>query len=205
MSMMHNILPFTGQLLLVAVLLTLMTGSLVKNRRQRLFVVAVLLVTGLFLPVYGLSFAQWLRSVVGDLSVFTLVIFANILAHRLFGHKLLESATCNRLLQGIAVVGVVFYPLALGVSAFDPYQLGYAPLLMPALLCLASVIAWLKDKRGFAIIVLLPLIAFNLRMLESTNLWNYLLDPILLVYAMVQILVRIKFIRSPGKVEKILS
>lgn len=193
MSLMHSVLPFLAQLLLVAVLLTLMTGRLVKNRRRRLLVVAVLLVPGLFLPLYGLSFAQWLRSVIGDLSVLTVLIFSNILAQRLFDHKLLASAARNSLLQVIALIGVVFYPLALGVSVFDPYRLGYSPLLMSALLCLASVIAWLRAKRGIAVILLLPLIAFNLHLLESANLWDYLLDPILLVYALVQTLGSGKF------------
>jgi hypothetical protein len=201
MSLLQNALPFVSQLLLVAVLLTLLTGRLVKNSRQHLFIVAVLLLAGLFLPVYGLSFAQWLRSVLGDLSVFSLVIFANILAQRLFAHQLLAQASRNNLLRGIALTGVVFYPFALGVSAFDPYRLGYSPLLLAALLCVASVIAWLRAERGFAMVLLLPLIAFNLQLLESTNLWNYLLDPVVLVYALVQILLlpilaRSKVVRS---------
>jgi len=196
MSTMLNILPFVGQVLLLAVLLTVLLGMFVKDSRQRMVVVAVLLASGLFLPMHGLSIAQWLRSALGDLSIITLVMFSNILAQRLFNYKLLASATRNNLLLGVALVGVVFYPLALGVSEFDPYQLGYAPVLMSALLCLASIIAWLTAMRGLAIILLLPLFAFNLHLLESYNLWDYLLDPILLVYAVVQVLLNSRFVRS---------
>jgi len=186
MSILHNALPYLGQVLLVAVLLTLMSGSLVKDKRLHRVSVAVLLLLGMFVPVYGLTFAQWLRSVVGDLSVFTLLIFANILAQRLWNKNILPTATRNMLLWGVALVGVVFYPLALGVSEFDPYRSGYAPVLMTVLLCLVSIFAWLSAYRGLAVILLLPLIAFNLQLLESTNLWDYLLDPILWVYAVVQ-------------------
>lgn len=196
MSSMLNMLPYVGQVLLLAVLITVMLGRFVKDSRQRMSIVAVLLALGLFLPVYGLSIAQWLRSVVGDLSVLTLVIFLNILAQRLFNHKLLAPATRNNLLLGVALVGVVFYPLALGVSVFDPYPLGYSPLLMSALLCLFSVVAWMKSKRDLAIILLLPLIAYNLHLLESANLWDYLLDPVLLIYALVQCLIACKLLRS---------
>jgi len=196
MNWMHNALPFAGQLLLVAVLITLATGRLVKNSRLHLLVVAVLLIAGLFFPLHGLSFAQWLRSVVGDLSLLTLVIFTNILAQRLFKRKLLTSAARSYLLQGIAFTGVVFYPLALGVSAFDPYQLGYSPVFLPMLLCMLSVIAWLKNKRDIAIVLLLPLMAFNLQLLESTNLWDYLLDPILVIYALFQLVARRQNLRS---------
>ena len=196
MSMMQNIFPFVGQVLLMAVLLALLLGRLVKLSRQRMLIVAVLLVAGLLLPVYGLSIAQWLRSALGDLSILTLVVFSNILMQRLFNYRLLAPATRNTLLLGVALVGVVFYPLALGVSAFDPYRLGYAAVLMSVLLCLASIIAWLGTMRGLAIILLLPLLAFNLHLLESYNLWDYLLDPILLIYALLQGLLNSRFVRS---------
>lgn len=186
MSAMLNVLPYVGQVLLLALLLTVMLGRFVTDFRMRLGLVAVLLVLGLFLPVSGLTIAQWLRSVVGDLSVLTLVILSNILAQRLFGFNLVQTNSKKLLLLSVVAVGVVFYPLALGVSAFDPYHLGYAPVLMSALLCLASIIAWLSAKRDLAIILLLPLIACNLHLLESSNLWDYLLDPILFIYAFVQ-------------------
>jgi hypothetical protein len=195
MSGLFGVLPYAGQVLLLAVLVTIISGRFVQNFRRRLGFVAVLLALGLFLPVSGLTIAQWLRSVTGDLSVLTLVMFSNILAQRLFNFKLVQTTSKNLLLLSVAVVGVVFYPMALGVSAFDPYHLGYAPVLMSALLCLASIIAWLSVKRDLAIILLLPLIAYNLHLLESTNLWDYLLDPILLIYAVVQSVISIKLSR----------
>lgn len=192
---MMNIWVFVGQALLLGVLITLVTCSFTKNFKQRIVVMAALLVTGLFLPVNGLSIAQWLRSVVGDLSILTLLVFANILAQRLFGFNLLVADSRKILLQSIVLVGVVFYPMALGVSAYDPYQLGYVPVVMPAFLILFSIIAWIKLKRDLAIILLLPMLAFNLKAFESVNLWDYTIDPILLTYALVQCMVQSKLFR----------
>lgn len=186
MSTLTNILPWAGQVLLIGVVITLLSGTFVKNSRQLIVVVMVLLAAGLFLPIQGLSMAQWLRSALGDPSVLTLIMLLNILLLRLFNHTLLAPATRNSLLLGVALIGIVFYTLALGVSAFDPYRLGYTPILLTALLCLASLIVWLKSMRDMAIILLLPLVAYNLDLLESTNLWDYLLDPVLLIYAVVQ-------------------
>jgi hypothetical protein len=193
MSTIFNWWPYVGQVLLLAVLITLMAGKIVKDSGLRIGVIAALLALCLFLPVSGLSVAQWLRSVVGDLSMFTLLVFLNILAQRLFQRNFMTPDSRKKLLLGVAMVGVVFYPLALGVSSFDPYRLGYSPVFMAALLCLASIIAWLRAHRELAIILLLPLLAYNLRMLESVNLWDYLLDPILLVYAVVQSLAAFHF------------
>jgi hypothetical protein len=193
MSTIFNWWPYVGQVLLLAVLITLMAGKIVKDSGLRIGVIAALLALCLFLPVSGLSVAQWLRSVVGDLSMFTLLVFLNILAQRLFKRNFITADSRKKLLLGVAMVGVVFYPLALGVSSFDPYRLGYSPVFMAALLCLASITAWLRAHRELAIILLLPLLAYNLRMLESVNLWDYLLDPVLLVYAVVQSLATFHF------------
>lgn len=191
-----NMLPVLGQVLLLAVLITLLVGRWIKDARIRQSVIVVLLLLGLLVPVYGLTVAQWLRSVVGDLSVLTAVIFLNILAQRLLNFSLLKPASRSSLLLGVVLVGLVFYPLALGVSAYDPYQLGYSPIWLAVLLLLFSLMAWFRAKRDLAIFLLLPLLAFNLHLLESSNLWEYLLDPVLLIYALVQILLGFKFIQS---------
>ncbi len=187
MNMVHQILPIISQALLLAVLITMLVGKLGKNSHTLMvFVVALLLLLCMTIPLYELTVGQWLRSVVGDLSVLTLVVFANILAKRLWSYTVLEAASRKNLLLLVAVVGVVFYLMALGVGPVDPYRLGFTPLIMASLLGLTSLIAWLTQARRLAIILLLPLLAYNLHLLESDNLWDYLLDPVLVIYALVQ-------------------
>ena len=188
MTILNNVLPFIGAALLLAVLITLIAGRLVKESKLRFLAVAVLLLMGLFLPLNGLSAVQWLRSVVGDLSVLSFVLFAHILLRRLFFYDLLKPLELKNLLLGIALLGVVFYPLALGWGRFDPYQLGYDSLIIPLALCSVSVALWLSAQRALAVVLLSPLLAFNLLLLESTNVWDYLIDPVLFVYACVQLI-----------------
>jgi hypothetical protein len=188
MSILDNVWPSIGIALLLAVLLTVMAGRFIKEDRNRLVVVALLLLMGMFIPLNGLTSAQWLRSVVGDLSVLSWVVFFGILSRRLFSYDFIKPNAQQSLLLGIVLVGVVFYPLALGISRFDPYQLGYQSLIIPVLLCILSIAAWLAAQRILAIILLLPLLAFNLYLFESNNLWDYLMDPVLFVYALVQVI-----------------
>lgn len=187
MSIIENALPFFGQVVLVALLLSVTLGSLNNVERKRSYLFVILLAIGLFFPIYGLSFAEWLRSVIGDLSMLTLIIFSDSLLRRLFKRSFLDASSRNTLLLGVGILGLVFYPLALGLGSFDPYQLGFTPLILPLVLGLISVYAWFAGKRIIAIILLLPLIAFNVQLLESVNLWDYLMDPILLMYALIQL------------------
>lgn len=186
MNYLQMLLPWLSQLLLLAVLLAVLFGRFVKDQKLRMVLLVVVLVLGFSVPLAGSTPAQWLRSVLGDLSVFTLVLLADIAARRWWNHALLAPATRRTLLLGAVVVGVVFYPLALGLGPFDPYRLGFAPALLVGVLCLTSISAWLLRARGLAVILLLPLLAYNLHLLEADNLWNYLLDPVLVVYALVQ-------------------
>lgn len=184
--MINEISVVLGQVLLLAVLLTLLVGKFVRDSLRHKLVVAVLLVLCMLLPIYGLTVAQWLRSVVGDLSVLMLVLLVNILVKRLFDFNVLNPASRQYLLRGVVIVGVLFYPFALGVGPIDPYHFGYAPAVMGASLVLVSLVCWFTGKRDLAVVLLLPLLAFNLQLLESSNLWDYVLDPVLFTYALVQ-------------------
>ena len=186
MTILQNILPWLSPFLLMAVLITVFSEKLKKHSVPRLGLIIALIVLGFSVPLAGSTVAQWFRSVLGDLSVLTLVVFADILAKRLWHRNVLDASSRKALLLVVAVVGVVFYPLSLGVGPIDPYRLGYTPLMMVYLLGLTSVIAWLRQVRILAVILLLPMLAYNLHLLESDNLWNYLLDPVLVIYALVQ-------------------
>lgn len=186
MNMMQQLLPVLGQVLLLSVLLAMLAGKYIQAVHKRWLIFAALLLICLIVPLNGLSIGQWLRTVFGDFSVIMLAIFANIVAQRFFGFDLLKPAARSNLLRGIVLAGVLFYPLALGLGSIDSYALGFAPLWLVLLLCATSVMVWFRGQRDLAIVLLLPVAAFNLRLLESANLWDYLLDPVLFCYALVQ-------------------
>ena len=73
----------------------------------------------------------------------------------------------------------LLYPLALGISPFDPYALGYHGRVRGLLVALAlvAVFAWWRGRLLLLLALLLGVGAFRLEALESTNLWDYLLDP----------------------------
>ena len=102
---------------------------------------------------------------------------AQISLLQLFGHReILKERTAALLLTAFAAI---FYPLALGLSTFDPFDIGYRP--MPLLigiallgLCLAT-----REKLGLIVILGFDLVAYAGGVFD--NFWNALFDPILVV------------------------
>jgi hypothetical protein len=179
---LRHLFAFVGPLLMVALILHL----ILRRFRERLIYPWVLLggaLPAVLLPLQGLPVAGYIRGVLGDFSIVTLLLLGSALWFGFGNGAWLNDSSRFLLLAAIAVVGALFYPPALGLTGFDPYQLGYAGLFLPSMFLLLSLTAWFTGRRGLAVLLLLPVAAYNLQLLESDNLWDYLLDPWLVIYS----------------------
>lgn len=139
----------------------------------------------LSVPLWGLSLAGFVRGITGDLSISSVVLLALALIRSLSGRELVQSANRHSMLGAVAIVAVPFYPLALGLGAFDPYRLGYGNLWFMAALLGFSIWSSLRYSTFLAVCVALAVVAWSAGWYESPNLWDYLLDPWLAIYALV--------------------
>ena len=139
-----------------------------KSLTHWIIAIGVLL-GALLLPILGLPLVGYLRAFMGDLS-FTSVGLVVASAFT-------EIKVRPKFVVLVVFVAAFFYPMALGVSAYDPYHLGFggsALLLWLTVLCVYSAIA------GYFVPVYLIVFAvfgYCFRLLESDNLWDYLIDP----------------------------
>ena len=74
-------------------------------------------------------------------------------------------------------MGSVLYPLALGLGKFDPYGLGWGSTGFFAVTALVTIVLLWRENR-FGILLFFSIAAYDLRCLESTNFWDYLVDPL---------------------------
>jgi hypothetical protein len=137
----------------------------------------------LLVPANELMLVEYLRAAIGDLSIVTQVLLAAFLvgyvAQRRLGD---ERQMCAVMIA--AVAGAAFlYPAALGLARFDPYALGYASLPLMAALAVLTVAAWYLRFEWLAACLLVAVAARVAGVLESRNLWDYLVDPLLALYA----------------------
>ena len=152
----------------------------------------------------GLPLGRWVFSFNANFSItLTTLLFCRILQNGL-EIKLFRPIDFKTAWIFSAIAGLILYPMALGMGTFDPYAAGWGfSSLSVTVLMITIILAFLKNR--FAVVLLLAVLAWNLHLLESRNLWDYLIDPFLTIYSLVM-LTR-KFIesfrkRAPGEKAK---
>jgi hypothetical protein len=88
----------------------------------------------------------------------------------------------------LTVAAAFLYPFALGWTRFDPYALGYGSIEFVSALLLVTLAAWCARLNLIVLVVVVAGLAFLGGAYESRNLWDYLIDPLVALYAMVRLL-----------------
>jgi hypothetical protein len=173
-------------------LLDLMRGGsgvagITRSARSAKWATAICFVV-LWCPVGAaqLPLVAYIRGISSDLSI-TLVALACLnLLQRLWGPGSAEWRERMAVSAAVAVAALVLYPLALGWGDWDVYRVGWgAPGMWVGLLIL-SLFCWAQGLRLVPILVALALLAWRFGILESSNLWDYLMDPWLAFAALFQ-------------------
>lgn len=150
--------------------------------RVRYAVILVAAVTVL-VPVGDLSIATYVRGITGDLSITTLVLAGAACVVRLTGRVVIGERDRRSLCRLLVFAAVFLYPFALGWTPFDPYALGYGSLEFLTVLLLITLAAWWARLYVVVFIVVVAAFAYLGGAYESRNLWDYLIDPLAVLYA----------------------
>ena len=170
----------------------------IADKKTNLVVVLLIAFGVPAIPVQGLMIQGYWFGIVGHLSVTTTLLLGHGAIVRAFPEfQAVDTDSKKFLFLIIGLIALPFYPLALGLSPFDPYRLGYQPLVLSLCVMTLSLLAWQMKRRAAAFILLIALLGYQLHVLESNNLWDYLFDPLLVLYAWVLgIKTGVRYIRS---------
>ena len=185
---MPNFTDLTGLagVAVAATAATLLLPSVARLAQQRMAVLLGLIFVLMLVPLGNLSLAAYLRGATGDLSITTLVLLACALLK--FRCNTSDSKHYIQLL--VTLVALVLYPMALGASSYDPYRLGYGDTQFVAALLLLALVAWVWKHDLIAVCIASATLAWSIGWYESGNLWDYLLDPFVSIYALSAIISR---------------
>lgn len=182
-----------GSTVAAAAAVACLPGVVRLRKERRIFLVCAVAVAVLF-PFGALPPAAYLRGAIGDLSITSLVLLVlTITRFVLAPVAAVEPAfSCREperekdrqaLLLLVVLAAAWLYPMALGVGLFDPYRSGYGSLWLVGVLLLLALAACYKGRLLVAWCLALAVLAWSVGWHESDNLWDYLLDPLLAVYA----------------------
>lgn len=131
--------------------------------------------------------AAYVRGVTGDLSITSLILLVLAILDRLSGWQPFNAPARLALLCLVTFAALGLYPMALGVGFFDPYRPGYGNPWFLGVLLAVALIAYVRQSGAIALGVAVAVLAWSAGWYESNNLWDYLLDPFVSIYALVTV------------------
>jgi hypothetical protein len=134
-------------------------------------------VMAVFVPVEGMPLGRWLHGVDGGISVPFVCVLLDRVVEAWRGRPLLDRRARVTAAGFGAAAGLALYPAALGLGAWDPYELGWTSSL-PMIAIAAIGAALIARRNAFGIVLLVAGLCWQLDVLESENAWDYLVDPI---------------------------
>ncbi|MCU7800942.1 MAG: hypothetical protein KZQ70_12565 [gamma proteobacterium symbiont of Lucinoma myriamae] len=169
-----------------------------KITKQAAVLIALIVFSLSYISISGDSINFYLRGIVNDLSISSCIL----LGYYFISSGTTASVNKNNTLPAFyltALIGLFFYPAALGLGEFDPYSWGYinkahnhySTLIF--IVCLAGLMyfSFLKQYNLLLFCLVLSTLTYQFGILESQNLWDYLLDPLIFIYALFTIIDRL--------------
>ncbi len=164
------------------------TANLSASNGAKWLVLAIFVV--LCVPGVGaaLPVVAYVRGISSDLSITLVALCFWSLCHRSYGLAAISQREQTAVMLAVAGAALFMYPLALGWGPWDAYRLGWGNVqgawgMWLSLLSLCLV-CWVKKWHALPALIALALLAWCLGLMESGNLWDYLLDPWLSVFAL---------------------
>jgi hypothetical protein len=167
-------------------LLTLMMQSLLQWLKKSLhgwrvtFIICIIALLVCIVPVGDIPLARWLISLNANFSIpLTAILFAKVW-EKSTGKVWFDRKTLSVFWLFGIVLGILLYPMALGLGPYDPYSLGWKFSLLFVVMMVLTIFLLLK-RNPLGIVLMLCILAYHLHLLESPNFWDYLIDPFFVI------------------------
>lgn len=172
-------------------LVTWILQSLLPGRRGLVYsLLGAVLLT--IVPLFGHPLRYWLCGLTPNASVPLALLLLSGILNRAGVAKLLRSQERRAAWIFGAVSAVFLYPSALGLGLrnFDTYSLGWpwldwrmSSLLFGSVALAAFVLVWRGNRFGWILAV--SAVLYLLRVQESRNFWDYIVDPVYTAAALI--------------------
>jgi len=151
------------------------------------------------IPIQNTLIAEYIQGYFGNLSIPCIVLILLHSLSKLSSQPIFQPEEKRIAFLLITSAGCFLYPFTMGITLFDPYAFGYRPIGLGAVLCATALFAWWLEKYLIMTTILLCITIFMLHIGDSRNLWDYLIDPLIFLYATFWLINQIIFDRNKVK------
>ncbi|MCY3878407.1 MAG: hypothetical protein OXF74_04415 [Rhodobacteraceae bacterium] len=162
----------------------LLAGIWTVSYPVRLSAAALTVAAFFAIELNDLALIGYPRGLLSEPSIGLVAYFLFLLTPRPSRHQ------SNRFHYAAFLVGILLYPMALGLGAFDPYALGYHPSSALVVAAAAAAAWWCPGLRLIAVWLTSALLAHTFQIGDSDNLFDYILDPVLFSLAAIRVIRR---------------
>jgi hypothetical protein len=186
---LSTLIGIGGHAILISAIV-LRLACIFNLRRGSSYFLAIAALIASTVPLGALPITQITRGVFGDFSITTLIVLIYF-----FIFPTTSRTKTKQLFILIILTGLLFYPAALGLGMTDPYQWGYLngyrgitqPMLFLAAIFVVMLIAVRLKNDLILWCIAAATAAFLGRAMESANIWDYLIDPMIVTFALFRI------------------
>lgn len=190
---LSTIIGIGGHALLLSACILRLACAL-NLRKNYSHTLAITFLIAALIPIGTLSAAQVTRGIFGDLSITSIILLGYFLILPMTSREV-----SRQLFALVVIAGVMFYPAALGLGMIDPYQWGYlntyrgieVPMIFLASLVALLLAAGAMKNSLIMLCITMALGAYMLGTMESRNIWDYLIDPLVFIYGLVSITIHL--------------
>ena len=157
-----------------------------QPRRVWMQLAAVTLLVTAWIPIGSahIPIAAYIRGITSDFSITLVVLAAWRLGQYTMGWPAKSQREQLAVMATLAFAAVLLYPSALGWGDWDAYRPGWGSWGMLLTLAVLCVVCFAWRLIVLPALAALALLAWSLGLMESGNLWDYLMDPWLSIFAL---------------------
>jgi hypothetical protein len=184
-----TIIGICGHVILISAIV-LRLGCVFNIRKSLSYLLAIAALVAVSIPIGTMPVAQVTRGIFGDMSITSIILLSYF-----FIFPTTSRDKSKQLFILVVITGLLFYPTALGLGMTDPYQWGYlnsyrgigSPMLFLGALIVVILIAARLKNDLILLCIAMATGAFVFGAMESKNIWDYLIDPMIVTFGLFRI------------------
>lgn len=172
---------------LCAGLISLLSGWRVASAPVtwvKVLIVLCFVVLWIPLGASNIPVVAYVRGITADVSISLMMLAVWRTCRFALNWQVIAEREQTAVMVAVSAAALFLYPLALGWGDWDAYRPGWGSWGMWLALLLICVVCRVKGLWVLPALVVMGVLAWSFGLLESGNLWDYLLDPWLSIYAL---------------------